>query len=90
LGPSGYSLAVGTLLGTVPSLIGDTQAQASAVLTAAGLALGTVSYEQPGPTARFNGRSSVSCLSGGLADILPSRDAEMRGAWWARRALVTS
>jgi len=53
LGPSGYSLAVGTLLGTVPSLIGDTQAQASAVLTAAGLALGTVSYEQPGPTARL-------------------------------------
>jgi alpha-tubulin suppressor-like RCC1 family protein len=40
----GYSLAVGTLAGTVPSLIGDTQAQASAVLTAAGLELGTVSY----------------------------------------------
>jgi len=40
----GYSLAVGTLAGTVPTLIGDTFAQAGAVLTAAGLGLGTVSY----------------------------------------------
>ena len=40
----GYSLAVGTLAGTVPSLIGDTLAHAGAVLTAAGLTLGTVSY----------------------------------------------
>ena len=39
-----FSLAVGTLPGTVPSLIGDTLAQAGAVLTAAGLGLGTVSY----------------------------------------------
>jgi hypothetical protein len=40
----GYSLAVGTLLGTVPSLIGDTLAYAGTVLTAAGLTLGTVTY----------------------------------------------
>lgn len=40
----GYSLAVGTLAGTVPSLIGATLAHAGAVLTAAGLTLGTVSY----------------------------------------------
>ena len=40
----GYSLVVGTLAGTVPSLIGDTLAQASAVVAAAGLGLGTVSY----------------------------------------------
>jgi len=40
----GHSLAIGTLAGTVPSLIGDTEAQASAVLAAAGLGLGTVSY----------------------------------------------
>jgi len=38
-----YSLAVGTLAGTVPTLIGDTKVQASAALTAAGLVLGTVS-----------------------------------------------
>jgi alpha-tubulin suppressor-like RCC1 family protein len=40
----GYSLAVGTLAGTVPYLIGDTLAHAGAVLAAAGLTLGTVSY----------------------------------------------
>jgi hypothetical protein len=40
----GFSLAVGTLAGTVPSLIGDTLAHAGAVLAAAGLTLGTVSY----------------------------------------------
>jgi hypothetical protein len=40
----GYSLAVGTLTGMVPSLIGDTLAHAGAVLAAAGLTLGTVSY----------------------------------------------
>jgi alpha-tubulin suppressor-like RCC1 family protein len=40
----GHSLAVGTLTGTVPSLIGDTQPQAGAVLAAAALTLGTVSY----------------------------------------------
>jgi alpha-tubulin suppressor-like RCC1 family protein len=40
----GFSLAVGTLAGTVPDLIGDTLAHAGAVLTAAGLGLGTVSY----------------------------------------------
>lgn len=36
-----FSLAVGTLAGTVPNLIGDTRVQASAALTAAGLGLGT-------------------------------------------------
>jgi hypothetical protein len=40
----GSSLAIGTLAGTVPDLIGDTQAQANAVLAAVGLGLGTVSY----------------------------------------------
>jgi alpha-tubulin suppressor-like RCC1 family protein len=38
-----YSLAVGTLPATVPSLSGDTTAQASQALQAAGLVLGTVS-----------------------------------------------
>jgi alpha-tubulin suppressor-like RCC1 family protein len=79
-GPHGgsYGLAIGTLSAVVPSLIGDTRAQASAELQAAGLVLGTVSMvvdatcdnigtvmsQNPGPGTTLLPGSSVNIAIG--------------------------
>jgi alpha-tubulin suppressor-like RCC1 family protein len=79
-GPHGgsYGLAIGSLSAVVPNLIGDTRAQASAALQAAGLVLGTVSMvvdstcanigtvvsQNPGPGTTLLQGSSVNIAIG--------------------------